>query len=260
MPSGASIGSAHETTIEAGFHSMYNLDFDQAHRRFGAWQAAHPDDPMGSVSQAAAYLFSEFDRLGVLETELFTDDDRFDARKRLSPDPQLKEKLMAALASGDQLCEQALAKDPSDTNALFARVLAFGLRSDYAALIEKHNFDALRYTKQGRTFAEDLLKAKPDAYDANLAVGMENYMAGLKAAPLRWMLQMGGVETDKDKGVRELEQTAAHGDLLEPFAKLMLAVAALRDKDVPRACGYLHELANRFPKNQLYSRELYQCR
>jgi len=256
----AAVDVAHETGIQAGFHSMYNLDFNAAHRRFDAWQAAHPDDPMGPVSQAAAYLFSEFDRMGVLETELFTDDDRFDARKKPSPDLQLKSQMLEALAHADQLADNALAKQPGDTNAQFAKVLALGLRSDYAAMIDKHNIDAIRYTKQGRTLAEQLLKEMPDEYDAYLAVGMENYLAGSKAAPMRWMLQLGGVETDKADGIQKLEETAAHGDLLEPFAKLMLAVAALRDKDLPRACALLRGLAIRYPQNHLYSNELVQCK
>jgi len=51
---------------------MYNLDFDGAHQTFAAWERSHPDDPLGPVSNAAAYLFAEFDRLHILESELFT--------------------------------------------------------------------------------------------------------------------------------------------------------------------------------------------
>jgi hypothetical protein len=50
--------------------------------------------------------------------------------------------------------------------------------------------------------------------------------------------------------------TALHGYYLEPFAKLLLAVAALRDKNSERAAELLKELCDRFPHNQLYSREL----
>lgn len=245
-----------QTAIEQGFQSMYNLDFAEAHRRFDAWQAEHPDDPMGPVSHAAAFLFSEFARLGVLESELFVDDHTFDARRRLSPDPALKQELMAALERGDQLAQRALAKNSGDGNAQFARVLAMGLRSDYAAMIEKRNLAAIGYTKQGRMMAEQLLKEQPGAYDAYVAVGVENYLAGIKPAPVRWILQMGGVETDKSAGVHELQLAAAHGNLLAPFAKLLLAVAALRDKDTAKACGFLEELGSRYPRNPLYSREI----
>jgi hypothetical protein len=66
---------------------------------------------------------------------------------------------------------------------------------------------------------------------------------------------MGGVQTDKAAGLRNLQLTADHGDLLEPFAKLLLAVAALRDKDTAKACSLLRELSGRFPQNGLYTNE-----
>ena len=50
--------------------------------------------------------------------------------------------------AGDQLANAALKQHPEDNNALFARVLALGLRSDYVALIDKQDFAALRYMKQ----------------------------------------------------------------------------------------------------------------
>jgi hypothetical protein len=248
------------TTIKLGYESMYNLDFAAAHHQFDAWQRLHPEDPMGPVSHAAAFLFDEFARLGVLESELFVDDHAFDERSKLAPDAHVKQMFESALKESDRLAGDALRKQPDDVNAQFARVLSMGLRSDYAALIEKRDLAAIGYTKQGRQLAEQLLKQKPDDYDAYLAVGVENYLAGIKPAPVRWLLQMGGVETDKQQGIVELRMAAQHGDLLAPFAKLLLAVAALRDKDTGTACGLLTELSGRYPKNPLYTRELYRCR
>ena len=59
----ASVSVASPTLLDEGYRHMYNLRFGDAHRVFQQWEAAHPDDPMGPVSDAAAYLFSEFDRL-----------------------------------------------------------------------------------------------------------------------------------------------------------------------------------------------------
>ena len=251
--------SAHPgTPIEQGFNDMYNLDFSAANHKFDVWEAAHPTDPMGPVCHAAALLFTEFDRLGVLESQLFTDDNRFSDRRKLSPDPQIKRQFMAALDRGDALADKALQRNSQDTNAEFTKILSFGLRSDYAALVEKRDLAALRYTRQGRQFAEVLLKQKPDDYDAYLAVGVENYLSGIKPAPIRWLLSAGGVETDKAQGIHDLELTAEHGDLLAPFAQLLLAVSALRDKDQPQACSLLAGLSQRYTRNPLYRHELTQ--
>ena len=154
---------------------------------------------------------------------------------------------------------QPLKLHRDDGNALFAKFLAMGLRSDYVAMIDKEDLAALSYMKQGRILAQQLLQQKPDDYDALLAVGVENYLTGIKPAPVRWVLRLGGIKPDKEQGIRELELTAAHGNLLKPFAKLLLAVAALRDKDDAQGCSLLHELAVAYPRNPLYRNNAPQC-
>jgi hypothetical protein len=258
MLRGATPSADPRTPIEQGFDNMYNLDFSDARRQFDLWETAHPEDPMGPVCQATALLFSEFARLGILESQLFTDDERFDERRKLNPDPQVKQHFDSELEKADALADEALRHNSQDSNAEFAKLLSFGLRSDYAALIEKRDLAAIRYTKQGRELAEVLLKQKPDDYDAYLAVGVENYLTGIKPAPIRWLLSAGGVQTDKAQGVHDLELTAAHGDLLAPFARLLLAVAALRDKNQPKACSLLNSLSQRYTGNPLYRHELTQ--
>ena len=89
-----------------------------------------------------------------------------------------------------------------------------------------------------------------------LAIGVENYILSQRSAPMRWMLRMSGAETDKDMGIKRLRLTAEKGHYLRPFARLMLAVAALRDKDSATARTLLSDLATQFPKNPLYAKEL----
>jgi hypothetical protein len=235
---------------------MYNLDFPAAHKTFEAWKLAHPDDPMGSVSNAAAYLFSEFDRLHILEVELFTDNTKFLNRAQPTPDAGVKSAFDGELNRADQIADRILARTPGDKNAQFAKIMAGGLRSDYLALIEKRNLASLSYTKQARALAEKLIAEDSSYYDAYIAVGVENYLLGLNSAPVRWLLRLGGAETNKDAGLDKLRITAEKGRYLAPFARLLLAVAALRDKDPQTAKRLLTDLSNEFPQNDLYRREL----
>jgi hypothetical protein len=138
--------------------------------------------------------------------------------------------------------------------------LTLGLRADYEALIERRDFDALKVIKSSRATAEKLLMIQPNYYDAYLAIGVENYLFSLKPAPMRWILQAGGAQTDHDRGVEDLRLTAEKGGYLNPYARLLLAVAALRDKDVPKARDLLSALTREFPHNRLYAQELAQLR
>lgn len=246
-----------ETTamLDQGFHQMYNLHFQEAHAIFAKYMIEHPQDPMGPVSDAAAYLFSEFHRTGVLDMQLFTNDTNYLQHKTV-PDPAIKKAFDAALDKVDGLADSILAKHPNDATALFAKTLAFGMRADYASLIERRDLAGFQFTKQGSAFAHRLLAVDPTAYDAYLAVGMENYILGLKPAPVRWLLQMAGGETNRSLGEHDLELTAAQGHYLKPLAKLLLAVAAVRDKDMTKARELLGSLAQEFPNNPLYAQQL----
>jgi hypothetical protein len=242
--------------LDRGYRQMYNLEFTDAHNTFQSYAKAHPEEPFGLTSDAAAYLFEEFNRMGILQTDLFTDDDRFKGRAKLLPDPEVRKEFDGAIAQSQREADEILKRSPNDRDALFATVLNLGLESDYLAMVEKRDFAALAYTKRAGLAAEKLLAADPACYDAYLAIGVENYMLGLNPAPVRWLLRLYGAETDKVSGIQKLQLTATKGHYLLPFARLLLAVTALRDKDRNQAKELLQNLAQEFPNNQLYRREL----
>ena len=249
-------GVVQDKDLYTGWLKMYDLKFDEAHSVFAAWKLSHPNDPLGPASNAAAWLFSELARLGALESELFVDDSRFRERAKLRPDPARKALFVQEIAQADRLADAVLQRSGADSNALFVKSMTLGLRADNAGLIEKQSLAALSYTKESRVYAERLILAKPDAADAYLGPGLENYLLSLKPVPLRVLLRMTGSNVDRERGVQEIRETALHGHYLEPFAKLLLAVAALRDNNPVRAREFLGELHRRFPSNELYTREM----
>jgi hypothetical protein len=242
--------------IDRGYRQMYNLNFDEAHQTFAQWEHEHPEDPLGPVSNAAAFLFAEFDRLNILHSEFFVDGSVFHRQPKVTPDPAVRQAFDQELEKSGTLADGILGRLPEDADALFAKILTLGLRADYEALIERRYFDALKVIKDSRATAEKLLMIEPNYYDAYLAIGLENYLFSLKPAPMRWILQAGGAQTDRDKGVEDLRLTAEKGSYLSPYARLLLAVAALRSKDIPKARDLLAALAHEFPHNRLYAQEL----
>ena len=241
--------------MDAGYRDMYNLDFGSAHAAFQQWERAHPEDPLGPSSEAAADLFWEFNQMHVLESDLFMDDDKFFYR-RAAPDPQVKLRFERELARAEDLAARRLNRAPHDSNALLVKVFDAGMESDYAALIENRYFASLAEMKRSGRLAQTLLAYDPSCYDAYLAVGVENYILSLNPAPVRWLLDLYGAETNRQTGIERLELTAAHGHYLEPFARVLLAVAALRANDRRHARELLQGLVREFPKNQLYASEL----
>lgn len=247
-----SVARTEPTSIDQGYRQMYNLQFAAAHLTFGEWERLHPQDPLGPVSDAAAYLFAEFDRLHILQSEFFVHDEHFITDHKLAPDQAVRQRFEAALDNAQALAD----RQPQNPDARFSSVLCHGLRSDYMALIEKRYTASFKEMKTARAMAEQLLAEHPEYYDAWVAVGVENYMLSTKAAPLRWLLRLGGGQTDRTVGLEKLRLASEKGHYLLPFARLLLAVAALRDHHTDSARDILESLAKEFPHNALYVQEL----
>lgn len=244
------------TAIDQGYRDLYNLDFTRAHTVFQHYAAEHPEDPLPVVSDAAAFLFGEFDRLHIIDVELFANQSRFDNRSRLTPDPAVRKAFDDRTSQAGLLADAALKRNPQDANALYVKTLISGMRSDYALLVEKRDLAALNLSKQASAYSKQVLAADPSMYDAYLASGVENYMLSLKPAPVRLFLGITGAGTDKAEGIRLLRITASKGHYLAPFARMMLAVADLRDHHPQDARNILVALSKEYPRNTLYQREI----
>ena len=69
-------------------------------------------------------------------------------------------------------------------------------------------------------------------------------------------MRLGGGVTDRAVGLEKLRTTAEKGHYLAPFARLLLAVAALRERQTDRARDILAQLSKEYPHNPLYRDEL----
>src|ERR1700730_8000235 len=120
--------------LDLGYMQMYDLQFTAAHKTFADYAQSHPNDPLAPASDAAAYLFAEFDRLHILQSEFFVHDDNFRHPKKLNSDPAVRRACDADLIKADKIAAGVLGNMPRDTDALFASILVLGLRADFDGL------------------------------------------------------------------------------------------------------------------------------
>ena len=248
--------SATAPELDAGFHFLYELRFSEARARFADWQQAHPDDPFGYTAEAASFLFEEFYRQGVLTSEFFLDDDKLLGGVSAKPDEALRTAFLAANRRARELALQQLRANPREPNALFALTLSTGMLADYSALIEKRQLDSLRYIREADGYAKRLLAVAPENADAYLALGAANYIVGCLPGYKRFFLWFGGIHGDRQAGMEQLRLTATCGHYLMPFAKILLALSALREKQPDLARSLLADLTKEFPGQPLFAREL----
>jgi hypothetical protein len=253
---GAPAPAAPPPPLEAGFRLLYELRFKEARSQFLAWEAAHPEDPLGHAWEAASYLFEEFYHHGVLTSNFFLDDKRFFGGVRGKPNDECRAGFLAGERAAQDLAKRRLKTNPTDAEALFALTLTTGMLADYDCLIDRRQLESLKLIRESEAYAKHLLAVKPDSADAYLALGCANYIIGSLPAHKRFFLWLSGIRGDRQLGMSQLEIAAMQGNYLRPFAKILLALVALREKQVALARIQLGELAAEFPRNPLFAHEL----
>ncbi len=245
-----------ETQIDAGFRLLYELDFIRARAEFSAWQRLHRRDPLGYAAEAASYLFEEFTKQGVLTSEFFLDDKRLLGGIEGKADKALGDAFFAANQRAQDLARERLKTDAQDASALFVLTITTGMHADYTSLISKHQFESLRMVREAEGYAKSLLARSPDAADAYVALGATNYIVGCLPGYKRFFLRFGGIHGDRQEGMRQMEIAAKGGHYLRPYARTLLALASLREKQPERARMLFQQLTAEFPANTLFAREL----
>ncbi len=245
--------------IDQAFSRLYNFDFQGAHAALNRRIAAQPDDPLPYAVRGSADLFFELDRLSILEGEFFSDDKRIaDKKKSGKPDPANRVQLFKALDDAQSRAQAHLNANPNDQNALFAACIAVGVLGDYTALVEKKQLSSLSLVKRSTAYAQRLLKLNPQFYDAYLTTGSTEYLIGSLPFFVRWFVKVDNISGDKDTGIKTVQLVAAKGHYLRPFAKILLAIANLREKRPRESEKLLMELSREFPENPLFKKELAQ--
>ena len=241
--------------LMGGFRLLYEQKFPEGREQFVEWTAQNPDDPFGYVAEAASYLFEELYRQGVLTSDFFLDEDKFLKGIKGKPDPERMKKFLEATGRARELAKARLKNNPKDQEALFALTLAAGMESDADSILEKKHLDGLKRMKEANAHAKLLLSQRPDAADAFVALGTANYIIGSLSGGFRALLWFGGVHGDKKLGMEQVAKTAENGRYLKPFGKIMLALAARREKQNALAQKLLRELSEEFPASPLFAAE-----
>lgn len=241
--------------LSDGFRQLYEQRFPEARAQFSGWAAEHPQEPFGQIALAASFLFEEFYRQGVLTSDFFLNDKRFLKGIDGKPDAGRMKGFMDALTQARTLSQARLDKDPQDADALFCLTMADGMESDADSILQKKNLDSLKRMKEANEYAQKLLAVRPDATDAYVAVGAANYIIGSLSGAKKFFLWFGGIHGDRQLGMQQLQKTAEGGRYLRPFAKILLALAARREKQQALAERLLHELSDEFPASPLFAAE-----
>lgn len=248
--------ASNDANTRKGFDNFYNMDYDKSMREFEAAMQAHPDDPFAVNHLLSAIIFKELYRIGALDTEAYATDN-FLTKKYLQPlDPKVHDRVYQLSEQSIRLSDAHLSKNPNDTNALYARSVARGLRSTYMGMAEHAWFAALRNALGARHDDERVLELDSNYVDAKNLLGLHLYVIGSLSWPAKVAASMVGVSGNKQKGLEYLREVAAHGNPEVAWdAKIALALFLRREQQYAEALQIAGGMYQAFPRNFLIATE-----
>ncbi len=247
-------------SLEEGFLYFYNLEYARAIQWFRDEVRRNPASAAPYNHLAEAVLYQALFRAGALETQLVSGNNPFLRRAKAEMTAPEKTEFFGAIDKVFAMTGAALATNPNDADAMYARGVAFGLRANYRFFMEKSWREALRDATEARTLHNRVAELRPKFIDARFVQGAHDYLVGSLPFFYKMLGFLVGFRGDREAGIRTLEEVAAKGERVRYDAKVLLCVIYRReDKGVSvKAVPLLRELISAFPHNHLFYLELVQ--
>ena len=250
VPSSAQDNQARLDTLRAeGYEALYNLDYEGARSHFQKMIDIAPDNPAGAECYASSLWVQQLNESWKRKATLYSDDAN-DAKTRA--DRKQSEEFRRWTRQAKQLSEARLRKDPKDVDALYFLGAAQGLEAAFAAGVERKFMPAFRSGTDAVERHRAVLKLAPDFHDAELTIGLMNYVIGSLPLPTRMLAATMGVRGSKKRGLEALERVAKEGKWARDIARMLLIDLYKREKRFADAAEMARQLAEKYPRNNIF--------
>ncbi|MFQ5443928.1 MAG: tetratricopeptide repeat protein [Nitrospinales bacterium] len=223
--------SAYTDLASEGIELAYNLHFDAATDVFDQLIERFPEHPRGYLLRSVVFYY---------RTQLEEDHDRFSL------------KFLQAATDAISVAKKTLAQGGDRREALFS----LGTTHIYLAAYygwDGHWWKAYRYGKQGIETLKRLIQHDPDYYDAYLGLGLYHYYTDVIPRFAKAVTFLLGIDSDRERGLRELRLAAEKGTYSRAEATLFLGSIHLYiEKNYATALGYFERLATLYPDNSSF--------
>jgi tetratricopeptide (TPR) repeat protein len=238
--------------VRAAYERFYTLDYDGALNRFQKFEQAHPDDPMAADYVLETVLFHELYNLDLLDTTLYAHDGFLTGKHQVVEDKAFSAHIEDLSGKAIQLAEERLRKNPKDVDALYARGWSKSLRATYMGLVQRSFISALRLALRARDDNDRVLELDPDYVDAELVVGVHQYVVGSLPLAIKMVAGLAGIHGNKEKGLAMLRHDGEHGVTTSVEARTALALFLRREAKYGEASEWNDSLKRQYPHNFLF--------
>ncbi len=238
---------------QVGFDDMFNMDYDKARQVFISLEKEYPQHPAPPLYLASIRWLEEMLRRQDLSLSRFITVSYFSRKTEQAMPPQERSAFFEELRKSEALSNAILQKNSRDRDARYFRGMCYGLRSSFAITIDHSLREAFTNGNKAYSFCSRLIEEDPNYYDAYLAAGVYEYVAGSIPWYLKWMAFLIGAHGSKSEGLAHLKLASEKGQYVADEAKLVLMVLGVREHRYDQALEIARDLSNRFPRSFIFA-------
>jgi len=235
--------------------ALRNLDYDKAQHDFKEIAQLFPNHPSGPQLLAARLWIKALYESRRLQSSLYSSES-FYTNGDDKVDPKVVAEFRSLTRESKRLSEARLKQDPKDIEALDFLASTEGLKASFAEAVERRHYAALREGNDAVDHHREVLKLDPKFIDAQLTVGLYEYVVGSLPLPIKVIAGITGFHGSKKRGLAMLEQVSREGNWSKDDAKTVLILLYTREKRYADVLPLTRDLSARYPRNYLFRLEV----
>jgi hypothetical protein len=239
-----------EELRRSGLDALYNIDYDKANRDFNEIVKLYPNHPGGYQLLAARLWIKTLYESRRLQVSLYSSQS-FYANGDDKVDPKIVTEFRNLTREAKRLAEAKLKQEPKNIEALDFLANTEGLKASFEEAVERRHFAALRDGNDAVDHHREVLKLDPKYIDANITIGLYEYVVGSLPLPVKILAGATGYRGSKKKGLALLEQVAKEGRWSQDDAKSVLILLYTRERRFADVIKLTRELSEKYPRNYL---------
>jgi tetratricopeptide (TPR) repeat protein len=239
-----------EELRRSGLEALYNIDYDKAQRDFNEIVKLYPNHPGGYQLLAARLWIKTLYESRRLQVSLYSSES-FYVSGDDKVDPKIVTEFRNLTREARRLAEAKLKQEPKNIEALDFLANTEGLKASFEEAVERRHFAALRDGNDAVNHHREVLKLDPKYIDAQLTIGLYEYVVGSLPLPVKILAGATGYRGSKKRGLALLEQVAKEGRWAQDDAKSVLIILYAREKRFADVITLTRELSAKYPRNYL---------
>lgn len=218
--------------VKAGLTDIYNLKFEDANSKFKEMQRKYPTDAKGYFYESLTYYYAAV----------------------TSRDDKIFDKYLELTDNILEITDKALDKNENDIDALYYKGLTHSYRSLVMLNLNKSLLKAASNGNDGYRILSDIVKRKPDYYDAYMGLGLYKIAIGFVPEKFQWLLSIIGFDGNIRNGLDLLKTSMEKGRFTKTEAKVYYSISAITEKEDDNiiSVNFAKQLIDEYPESPIF--------